>query len=244
MTWRPGCGGVLASPPAVQRHAALDRGVWGVSAQGCVAPKSTPVSRGTDFIFVLFITPGRSTALCWASPAGPVTQARPWANLPTLTTAPFTDVGHGTHMLTPPEETQVPLRVRTDCRVCLKAGAPGRAGERRWARPQVARRGEGRGRPLQPQRAPGERAWGPGLAPATRRAAPPHQAATGLWPCPLAQGAGPGSPRGLCGHLRGPSGDPTPLCHPRGPTGALRGNSLDQDTGNRSSENQIANDLD
>lgn len=58
--------------------------------------------------------------------------------------------------------------------------------------------------------APGERAWGPGLGPATRRAAPPHQAATGLWPCPLAQGAGPGSPRGLCGHLRGPSGDPTP----------------------------------
>lgn len=55
MTWRPGCGGVLASPPAVQRHAALDRGVWGVSAQGCVAPKSTPVSRGTDFIFVPFI---------------------------------------------------------------------------------------------------------------------------------------------------------------------------------------------
>lgn len=184
MTWRPGCGGVLASPPAVQRHAALDRGVWGVSAQGCVAPKSTPVSRGTDFIFVLFITPGRSTALCWASPVGPVTQARPWANLPTLTTAPFTDVGHGTHMLTPPEETQVPLRVRTDCRVCLKAGAPGRAGERRWARPQVARRGEGRGRPLQPQRAPGERAWGPGLAPATRRAAPPHQAATACGPVP------------------------------------------------------------
>lgn len=162
MTWRPGCGGVLASPPAVQRHAALDRGVWGVSAQGCVAPKSTPVSRGTDFIFVPFITPGRSTALCWASPAGPVTQARPWANLPTLTTAPFTDVGHGTHMLTPPEETQVPLRVRTDCRVCLKAGAPGRAGERRWARPQVARRGEGRGRPLQPQprgREPGAPGW-------------------------------------------------------------------------------------
>lgn len=162
MTWRPGCGGVLASPPAVQRHAALDRGVWGVSAQGCVAPKSTPVSRGTDFIFVLFITPGRSTALCWASPVGPVTQARPWANLPTLTTAPFTDVGHGTHMLTPPEETQVPLRVRTDCRVCLKAGAPGRAGERRWARPQVARRGEGRGRPLQPQprgREPGAPGW-------------------------------------------------------------------------------------
>lgn len=162
MTWCPGCGGVLASPPAVQRHAALDRGVWGVSAQGCVAPKSTPVSRGTDFIFVLFITPGRSTALCWASPVGPVTQARPWANLPTLTTAPFTDVGHGTHMLTPPEETQVPLRVRTDCRVCLKAGAPGRAGERRWARPQVARRGEGRGRPLQPQprgREPGAPGW-------------------------------------------------------------------------------------
>lgn len=133
-----------------------------MSAQGCVAPKSTPVSRGTDFIFVLFITPGRSTALCWASPAGPVTQARPWANLPTLTTAPFTDVGHGTHMLTPPEETQVPLRVRTDCRVCLKAGAPGRAGERRWARPQVARRGEGRGRPLQPQprgREPGAPGW-------------------------------------------------------------------------------------
>lgn len=162
MTWRPGCGGVLASPPAVQRHAALDRGVWGVSAQGCVAPKSTPVSRGTDFIFVLFITPGRSTALCWASPVGPVTQARPWANLPTLTTAPFTDVGHGTHMLTPPEETQVPLQVRTDCLVCLKAGAPGRAGERRWARPQVARRGEGRGRPLQPQprgREPGAPGW-------------------------------------------------------------------------------------
>lgn len=155
-----------------------------MSAQGCVAPKSTPVSRGTDFIFVPFITPGRSTALCWASPVGPVTQARPWANLPTLTTAPFTDVGHGTHMLTPPEETQVPLRVRTDCRVCLKAGAPGRAGERRWARPQVARRGEGRGRPLQPQRAPGERAWGPGLAPATRRAAPPHQAATACGPVP------------------------------------------------------------
>lgn len=155
-----------------------------MSAQGCVAPKSTPVSRGTDFIFVLFITPGRSTALCWASPVGPVTQARPWANLPTLTTAPFTDVGHGTHMLTPPEETQVPLRVRTDCRVCLKAGAPGRAGERRWARPQVARRGEGRGRPLQPQRAPGERAWGPGLAPATRRAAPPHQVATACGPVP------------------------------------------------------------
>lgn len=133
-----------------------------MSAQGCVAPKSTPVSRGTDFIFVLFITPGRSTALCWASPVGPVTQARPWANLPTLTTAPFTDVGHGTHMLTPPEETQVPLRVRTDCRVCLKAGAPGRAGERRWARPQVARRGEGRGRPLQPQprgREPGAPGW-------------------------------------------------------------------------------------
>lgn len=162
MTWRPGCGGVLASPPAVQRHAALDRGVWGVSAQGCVAPKSTPVSRGTDFIFVPFIMPGRSTALCWASPAGPVTQARPWANLPTLTTAPFTDVGHRTHILTPPEETQVPLRVRTDCRVCLKAGAPGRAGERRWARPQVARRGEGRGRPLQPQprgREPGAPGW-------------------------------------------------------------------------------------
>lgn len=219
MTWRPGCGGVLASPPAVQRHAALDRGVWGVSAQGCVAPKSTPVSRGTDFIFVLFITPGRSTALCWASPAGPVTQARPWANLPTLTTAPFTDVGHGTHMLTPPEETQVPLRVRTDCRVCLKAGAPGRAGERRWARPQVARRGEGRGRPLQPQprgREPGAPGW-----PLPPTGQPLHTRRR--QPVALSPGSGsrPGKPVGslwaLAGALRRPH-SPLPPSQTHGST--------------------------
>lgn len=63
MTWCPVGGDVTVSPPAVQRHAALDRGVWGVSSRGCVAPKSAPVSLGTDFIFVLFMTPGGSAAL-------------------------------------------------------------------------------------------------------------------------------------------------------------------------------------
>lgn len=139
-------------------------------------------------------------------------RAQPWANLPTPTTAPFTDAADGTHMHTPPEETQVPPRVWTDCHVFLKAGVPGRVGERRWARPQVGMRGEG-----VPSAAPAS-PRGESLGPRAGPCHPPGSPSTpgGDMPETLSPGSEPArEARGVCGCSRGLHGPHFPLPPPQ-----------------------------
>lgn len=225
MAWSRACRDVTEGPPAVPRPAALHRGVWGVSSQGGAGPKPAPVSRGTGrwFYPCLFMAPGRSTALCAGrrQRTGPCHRARPWANPPTLTAAPFTDAGHGTHVLTCPEETWAPPRVRTGRHVCLTAGVPGRVGERRGARPQAEMRGDGA--PSAAQRARGRE---PGVL-------------GGDMPATLSSGPGsqPRQPAGSPRVLAGASTDRASLRHPRRPTG---GKWFASRHGNQSSEGQSA----
>lgn len=121
--------------------------------------------------------------------------AWPWANPPTLTSDALHSVGGGAHMRTSTPRQRGPGPTRgEDCRVCLRAGVPGRAG-----------------RKVQAEQAAGETERGPGggsLGPGGELAgSPPHQAARDF--CPLAWATSPGSPQGLCGHLLGPPKGPS-----------------------------------